>query len=93
MLALYTGKIPGTGVRDSDRPCNDTYLPTSGNFLHRLAFIPSQQSRQLLSHRHHCDFALSLGKIRKFAQVQTDQFGTDPAQSPRITSPSITLRT
>src|SRR4051812_31031669 len=28
MLALYTGKIPGTGVRDSDWPCNDTYLPT-----------------------------------------------------------------
>ncbi|KAF7372135.1 hypothetical protein MVEN_00072400 [Mycena venus] len=25
---LYTGKIPGTGVRYSDRPCNDTYLPT-----------------------------------------------------------------
>ncbi|KAJ7858005.1 hypothetical protein B0H13DRAFT_1902067 [Mycena leptocephala] len=27
-LALYTGKILGTGVRDSDGPCNDTYLPT-----------------------------------------------------------------
>ena len=28
MLALYTRRIPGTGVRDSDRPCNTTYLPT-----------------------------------------------------------------
>ncbi|KAJ7664507.1 hypothetical protein DFH06DRAFT_324522 [Mycena polygramma] len=27
-LTLYTGKIPGPGVRYSGRPCNDTYLPT-----------------------------------------------------------------
>jgi hypothetical protein len=25
---LCTGKIPGTGVRESDRPCNDIYLFT-----------------------------------------------------------------
>jgi hypothetical protein len=28
MLALYTEKIPGTGIRYSDRRCNATYLPT-----------------------------------------------------------------
>jgi hypothetical protein len=28
MLALYTEKIPGTGIRYSDRLCNATYLPT-----------------------------------------------------------------